>query len=225
MIPLLILRPERGAVATAKRAEAMGLSPMIRSMFVVEARNWDAPDPALLDSVLITSANAVRYGGAAVGLYRHIKVFAVGAATAQAARDAGFGDVVVGNGNAADALRALGEAGHSRPLHLSGEDRTAYPHLSFTVTTRVVYSATPVDIALPSGRYAALVHSARAAARFATLCPSPADVDVIAISALVAQASGTGWRSVSTVTEPTDNAMLALAAVLCDGAATPNGRV
>ena len=225
MIPLLILRPERGAIATAKRAEAMGLSPMIRSLFRVQARDWDAPDPAQFDSILITSANAVRYGGAAVGLYRHLPVFAVGAATAQSARDAGFSIVVEGIGNAADALLALGEAGHLRPLHLSGEDRTAYPSLPFTITTRVVYAATPVDVSLPSGRYAALVHSARAAARFAALCPSPADVDVIAISAPVAQASGTGWRSVSTAAEPTDNAMLALAAVLCDGAATPNGRV
>lgn len=224
MIPLLILRPERGAIATAKRAEAMGLSPMIRSLFRVEVREWNAPDPAQFDSVLMTSANAVRYGGAAVGLYRHLPVFAVGAATAQAARDAGFTDIVKGMGNASDALRALGGAGHSRPLHMSGEDRTAYPSLPFTVTTRVVYAATPVDISLPSGRYAALVHSARAAARFAALCPSPAEVDVIAISASVADASGSGWRTISTAAEPTDDAMLALAAVLCDGKMMSHGQ-
>ena len=225
MIPLLILRPERGAIATAKRAEALGLSPLIRSLFKVEPRVWDAPDPALFDALLLTSANAVRYGGGAVGHYHHLPVFAVGTATAQAARDAGFSTVMDGAGNAADALRALGNAGHSRPLHLSGEDRTPYPHLPFTVTTRVVYVAAPVDIALPTGRYAALVHSARAAIRFAALCPSPASVDVVAISTLVAEAAGTGWRSVSIAAEPTDNAMLALAAMLCDGQTMPHGRV
>jgi uroporphyrinogen-III synthase len=224
VIPLLILRPERGAVATAKRAEALGLSPMIRSLFAVEPRSWDAPDPALFDSVLLTSANAVRYGGGAVGLYRALPVFAVGAATAVAARSAGFADVRGGTGNAADALRALGKAGHKRPFHLSGEDRTPYPHLPFAVTTRVVYSATPVDVNVPTGRYAALVHSARAAMRFGELCPSPSLVDVIAISAAVASAAGAGWRSVSIASEPTDNAMLALAAMLCDGQAMPNGR-
>jgi uroporphyrinogen-III synthase len=225
VIPLLILRPERGAIATAKRAEALGLSPLIRSLFAVEPRVWDAPDPALFDALLLTSANAVRYGGGAVGHYHHLPVFAVGTATAQAARDAGFSTVMDGTGNAADALHALGNAGHSRPLHLSGEDRTPYPHLPFTVTTRVVYVAAPIDIALPTGRYAALVHSARAAARFAALCPSPASVDVVAISTLVAEAAGTGWHSVSIAADPTDNAMLALAAMLCDGQTMPHGRV
>jgi uroporphyrinogen-III synthase len=225
VIPLLILRPERGAIATVKRAEALGLSPLIRSLFTVEPRAWDAPDPTLFDSLLLTSANAVRYGGGAVGLYRNLPVFAVGAATAQAARDAGFGTVIEGTGNAADALRALGRAGQSQPLHLAGEDRKPYPHLPFTVTTRVVYRAAPADIALPTGRYAALVHSARAAVRFAELCPSPKLVDVVAISAPVAETAGTGWRSLTIASEPTDNAMLALAAMLCDGKIMSHGQV
>lgn len=223
MIPLLILRPERGAIATAKRATASGLSPIIRSLFQVEPRAWDAPDPALFDAILLTSANAVRYGGGAVGLYRDLPVFAVGAATAQSARDAGFAQVTEGEGNAADTLRALGKAGHSRPLHLAGEDRTPYPHLPFTVTTRVVYAAAPIEIELPTGRYAALVHSARAMARFAELCPSPKLVDVIAISRAVADEAGRGWRSVTPADTPTDDAMLALAALLCEGKSIPNG--
>jgi uroporphyrinogen-III synthase len=225
MIPLLILRPEPGAGATAKKAEARGLSPIIRSLFAVEARAWDAPDPARFDSVLITSANAVRHGGTAVGRFRHLPAFAVGAATAHAARDAGFANVVEGSGTASDALRALGEAGHSQPIHLAGADRTAYPELTFTVTTRVVYAATPIDVDLPTGHYVALVHSVRAAARFAALCPSPAHVDVIAISMLVADAARPGWRSVHIAADPADNAMLALAATLCDGETTPHGQV
>lgn len=223
MIPLLILRPGRGAAATAKRAETLGLFPMIRSLFVIEARAWDAPDPTLFDSVLLTSANAVRYGGDAVKHYRNLRVFTVGNATAQAARDAGFAHIVEGANTAADALQSLAKAGHSRPLHLSGADRTPYPHLPFTVTTRTVYTAQPVAVALPSGRYVALVHSARAAVRFAELCPSPALVDLVAISTAAADAAGQGWRSISTAATPTDNAMLALAAMLCDGTAMPNG--
>ena len=224
MIPLLILRPERGAIATGKRAIALGLSPLIRSLFTVEPRNWDAPDPALFDAILLTSANAVRYGGGAVARYLALPAYAVGAATAQAASEVGFETVIDGEGNAADALRTLATAGHSRPLHLAGEDRMPYPHVPFTITTRVVYAAAPIDIALPTGRYVALVHSARAAARFAELCPSPTFVDVIAISASVAAALGTGWHSISTATDPTDNAMLALAASLCDGKNMPYGR-
>jgi uroporphyrinogen-III synthase len=133
--------------------------------------------------------------------------------------------VIEGTGNAADVLRTLGKAGHSRPLHLAGEDRTPYPHLPFTITTRVVYEAAPIDIALPTGRYAALVHSARAAQRFAELCPSPKLVDIIAISEPVAETAGTIWRSINIAAEPTDNAMLALAAMLCDGKTMPHGQV
>jgi uroporphyrinogen-III synthase len=224
VIPLLILRPERGAAATAKRATAMGLSPIIRSLFAVEARAWDAPDPVLFDALLLTSANAVRYGGGAVGLYRDLPVFAVGAATALAARGARLGHVTVGSGNAADALRALAEAGYSRPLHLAGEDITPYPQLPFAVTGRVVYASVPVDVSLPTGRYVALLHSVRAAARFAELCPSPGLVDVVAISTTLAACAGDVWRSVSVAATPDDNAMLELAATLCDGTTTPTGR-
>jgi uroporphyrinogen-III synthase len=224
VIPLLILRPERGAIVTAKRAEALGMSPMIRSLFTVEPRGWDAPDPALFDSILLTSANAVRFGGAAVGLYRALPAFTVGAATAQATRDAGFAEVIESAGDAAEALRTLAASGHSRPIHLAGEDRTAYPHLPFTVMTRTVYAAAPADVALPTGRYAALVHSARAAVRFAALCPTPDLVDVVAISATAAAQAGPGWHSVTIAPEPTDNAMLALAAMLCDGKMMANGQ-
>ena len=225
MIPLLVLRPERGAIATTKKAEALGLSPLIRSLFAVKAIAWGAPDRALFDALLMTSANAMRYGGQAIGLYRDLPVFAVGAATAQAARDAEFTQVIEGAGNAADALRTLADRGYSRPLHLAGQDRTPYPPLPFTVTTCVVYEAVATDVGLLTGRYAALVHSARAAAHFAERCPSPSQVDIIAISSTVAEATGTGWRSINVAAEPTDNAMLALAAMLCDGENLPMGRV
>lgn len=225
MIPLLVLRPERGAIATARKAEALGLSPLIRSLFVVEPHVWDAPEPALFDALLLTSANAIRYGGQAICKYRSLPVFAVGAATAQAARDAAFKRIIEGAGNAGDALEAIGKVGHSRPLHLAGKDRIPYPPLPFTITTRVVYEAAPTNVALPTGRYAALLHSARAATHFAERCPTPSEVDIIAISEAVADAVGAGWHSVTVASQPTDNAMLALAVTLCDGTTMPTGRV
>jgi uroporphyrinogen-III synthase len=224
MIPLVILRPEPGATATEKRAEALGLAPAIYPLFAIEPLPWDAPDPTLFDALLLTSANAFRFGGDAVARYRELPAFAVGAAWAVAARDAGFGAVTEGSGNAADALHDLAKAGYSRPLHLSGEDRTLYPDLPFSITTRAVYAAKPIDTAVPTGRYVALLHSARAATRFAALCATPSTVDVVAISDAVAKVAGPGWHSVTTASEPTDNAMLALAAMLCDGKSTPTGR-
>ena len=224
MIPLVILRPEPGAAVTAKRAEALGLTPVIHPLFAVEPVSWEAPDPTQFDALLLTSANALRFGGDAVTRYRDLPIFAVGAATAQAARDAGFSQVTEGSGNAADSLREIECVGYSRPLHLSGEDRTPYPRLPFAVTTRAVYAARPTGAALPTGRYVALLHSVRAAMRFAELCQAAELVDVVAISAAVTEAAGTGWRSISVAPDPTDNAMLALAVPLCDGKSTPTGR-
>ncbi len=218
MIPLLILRPEPGASVTAERARALGLSPLVRPLFAVEPVKWESPDPALFDALLLTSANALRHGGEAIIRYRHLPVFAVGSATTAAARDAGFADLTEGSGNAADALQAMAAAGYSRPLHISGEHRTPYPHLPFTVTSRTVYSARPVDVAIPQGRCVALIHSARAAELFTQLCSLPAKVDVVSISPAVTLAAGERWRSVATASTPDDNAMLALAAMLCDGA-------
>ncbi len=224
MIPLLILRPEPGASATAKRARALGLTALVRPLFMVAPMPWDAPDPARFDAVLLTSAAAIRAGGDAVQRYRDLRVFAVGAATAQAARDAGFRTVTPGAGDAADMVRQLANLGYCRPLHLSGEDRTPYPDGPVTITPCVVYAARPVDVDLPSGRCTALLHSVRAGARFAMLCPSRAQVDIVAISNAVAEAAGPGWRSTATAPQPQDNAMLALAAALCDGTALPTGR-
>ncbi len=230
MIPLLILRPQPGAAATAKRAEMLGLMPVIRSLFMVEPRAWEPPDATRFDAIVLTSANAVRIGSADIARYFALPVYAVGTATAQAARTAGFADVREGAGDATAAFQALVEAGHSRPLHLAGADRTDYPTLPFEVTTRVVYAAVPADVALPPGRHVALVHSARAAARYAEICPSRAAIDVVAISAAVAEAAsvavaeGAGWRSMTSAPEPTDNAMLALATMLCDGKSVPNGQ-
>jgi uroporphyrinogen-III synthase len=225
MIPLLVLRPEPGASATAKRAMALGLSPMVLPLFSVGPVAWDTPDSALFDALLLTSANAVRHGGKSLASYHKLPVFAVGTATAQAASDAGFTHVIGGTGNAADALHALAKASHRRPLHLSGADRTPYPHLLFAITTRTVYASTACAVTVSHGRAVAIVHSARAAARFAALCPSPTLVDVVAISQAVADGLAHEWRSVHAAPEPTDNAMLALAALLCDGSAVPNGPI
>lgn len=225
MIPLLILRAERGAEATARRARALGLSPIIRSLFKVEALAWNAPEPELFDALLLTSANAVRYGDNAVRRYAHLPVFAVGKATAKAAEEAGFENINEGSSDAADALTRLARAGYTQPLHLAGEARTPYPPIDFDVTTCTVYAARPTDVALPTGRYVALVHSARAAIRFTELCPSPTTVDIVAISQAVAQAAGPHWHSITIAATPDDDAMLALAAPLCDGVAMPTGHV
>ena len=61
---LLVLRPEPGASATAERACGRGLDAVVISLFAIEAIEWVAPDPGGFDALLLTSANAVRFGWA-----------------------------------------------------------------------------------------------------------------------------------------------------------------
>lgn len=215
MIPLLVLRPEPGASATADRARALGLEAIVRPLFRIIPRAWHVPDPADFDCLVLTSANAIRCGGADLTRYRALPVFTVGTATASAARKAGFEHVAATDADAAAVFAYLHDHGHSRPLHLTGEDRTPYPQLPISVTTRVVYAAQPLDAQLPEPAYVALLHSSRAARHFAGLVTSREAIGIVAISPAVGDAAGTGWQTIAVADAPTDAAMLALAAELC----------
>jgi uroporphyrinogen-III synthase len=219
VIPLLILRPEPGATATAERARTMGLHPIMCPLFRVAPRAWDAPDPAQFDCLALTSANAARHAGPALVTYAALSAFTVGDATAAAAREAGLTNIVITHGDAAALFAEVGKRGLTRPLHLAGEDFTPYPALPFTVATRIVYAAELVEIVLPAPPYVALLHSVRAAQRFADLVPDRTAIAVVTISDQVAAAAGHGWRSLAIAPEPSDASMLALAAQLCESTA------
>src|SRR3954454_22152380 len=90
MMRVLILRAEPGASATMQRARERGLDGIAMPLFEVEALDWQAPEPSGFDGLLLTSANAVLHGGEQLRSLRGLKVYAVGEATAEAAREAGF---------------------------------------------------------------------------------------------------------------------------------------
>src|SRR5436853_459962 len=90
MTRVLVLRPEPGATATLAKARAQGLEAVAVPLFNVERVAWELPDASSFDGLLLTSANAVRCGGEKLQELRGLKVYAVGEATAEAARDAGF---------------------------------------------------------------------------------------------------------------------------------------
>lgn len=222
MRPLLVLRPEPGASVTARRAEALGLHPVIAPLFAVRPLSWTPPEPSAFDAVMLTSANALRHGGPSLALYRGLPAYAVGEATAAAAREAGFGAVIAGDANA-DALAArIAQGPHRRVLHLCGEPHRATTAHAVPVYTSVAADALPPRLpdALREGAVA-MLHSPRAACLFATLLKRAAIpraiVAFVAISeAAAAAAGGLGWRAVRTAHEPTDAAMLAIALVLCE---------
>ena len=210
---VLILRPQPGADETAARARAMGLEPVVAPLFAVRPLAWSPPDPAGFDALLLTSANAARHGGDGLAAFRALPCYAVGEATAAAARDAGFADVRTGPSDGAAALAVARDDGARQLLHLCGRDRIALDG----VMQIPVYAAESAG-ALPDDleTMLALLHSPRAAARFAALVGGRRGaIRVAAISAQTAQAAGEGWRSLEIAAAPRDQALLELARKLC----------
>ncbi|AHE56785.1 uroporphyrinogen-III synthase [Sphingomonas sanxanigenens] len=217
---LLILRPQPGADATAARAAALGFGSVVAPLFTVAPVRWAAPDPAAFDAVMMTSANAARLGGAALATYLALPLYAVGAATAAAARDAGFVDIRTGDRDAAALVERAARDGVSRLLHLAGADHIALdaPGISRIIVYAAVERADPLAGVVIDAATIALLHSPRAAAVLAALLPPEARsrLRIAAISAATARAAGDGWRAVAVAGSPADPALLAAAAGLCD---------
>lgn len=216
---ILVLRPEPGASETVRHARDRGLEAVAVPLFTIEPVAWDAPDTARFDALLLTSANALRHGGERLSALRGLPVHAVGEATAAAARDAGFAIVSSGDQGVDRLLGSLEPA--LRLLHVCGEDRRAPTAARQTITALPVYRAAAIeqpDLGAAKGSVA-LIHSPRAGARFAELATDRSSIAIAAISDAAAQAVGHGWRTVETVAETSDAALLALAARLCQKSA------
>jgi uroporphyrinogen-III synthase len=217
--PLLVLRPQPGNAATVAAAHALGLEAIAAPLFDIHPLGWTLPDRRP-DAVLMTSANAVRHGGSNLAALIDLPVYAVGAGTAEVARDAGFGRIVTGDGDV-DAILALARRdGIASLLHLAGRDHRAPATLDITIERRFVYAAEAVKMLPDIARDAlpgaiALLHSPRAAALFARFV-DPAAITIAAISPATLAAAGDGWRASQVAERPTDASLLAVAAKLCD---------
>lgn len=178
---VLITRPEPGAQETAARVAAMGARPVVAPLLRIETRALRLP-AALPAAVLVTSGNAIP---ALPECLRAVPLFAVGAATARRAREAGFRQVESADGDAC-ALAALvrDRFGHdampgaggpredarepdrdtglpSAPLLLASGARQGEPlgralrEAGFRVIRRVAYAASPATV-LPEAAAALL---------------------------------------------------------------------
>jgi len=214
MTPVLVLRPEPGASVTVERARDMGLDAVSIPLFEIEPVAWQAPEAGRFDGLLLTSANAVHFGGKQLRALRGLPAYAVGEATAEAARDAGFDIKSVGDSGADRLLQSI-EPGLTL-LHLCGDVRKAPVEVRQRITPVTVYRAKERDVTLDQAPGCViLVHSPRAGRRLAVLIDDRDQSSVVAISPAAAQAVGNGWKSVQSAEHPNDDAMLALAARLC----------
>jgi uroporphyrinogen-III synthase len=211
MTRLVVLRPEPGASATAERARALGLDAIALPLFAVRPIAWAAPDPAALDGIVATSANAFRLGGGALERLRGLPVHAVGAATAEAARAAGFAIETVGEAGARALAAALAPG---RYVHLAGIHHMALDGIPAVACYESVAIDPPPPLDALTGAVA-LVHSPRAGARLAGLVSDRSATAIAAISDAAAAACGDGWAGLAIAGAPSDSALLALAAELC----------
>ncbi len=224
MTRILVTRPG-GASARWRTLGEVIDAPVLR----IAPRPWSPPERAPA-AVILTSANAVRCAGGRAAPFQHLPAFAVGVATATAARAAGWRDVRDGGGTVAALCDTVVAAGFSRALHLAGADRTAaVPPPGLSVEVRDVYAALPV--ALPTAVLGQLatgaidlvpLYSPRSAAEFARQIDGAAVaralLTLVAISRAAAAAAGTGWRHVAVAESPDDDALFAAAAGVCDKA-------
>ena len=221
MNKLLILRPQPGADETAQRARALGLEPVVAPLFTIRPLPWEAPDASEVDAVMLTSANAARHGGAGLAPLLGLTCYAVGEATADAARGAGFTNVRVGPEDGVALLMAMEADGIAAALHLCGADHVSFEPAEIRIRRIPVYKAVAVAelpaaaVAALDGDPVALLHSPRAARHFASLAGDRSQIRIVAISARTARAAGEGWRALVVAPRPRDDALLELAAKLC----------
>jgi uroporphyrinogen-III synthase len=218
---LFVLRPEPGASETLERARSLGLETVAHPLFQVEPVAWEAPDGSSFDALLLTSANALVHGGEQLSRLRGLPVHAVGEATAKAAREAGFDIKSEGDSGVERLLGSIEP--DLRLLHLSGEHRRepgeARQHVQAITVYRSVEIAAPDGLRELGGQVAA-IHSPRAAERLAKLVEElridRATVRLACISKAAQDAAGEGWEASEAAEKPRDEALLALAARLCD---------
>ena len=218
---VFVLRPEPGLRATIERGRALGLPMVAMPLSHAEPVAWSMPKGAF-DGILIGSANALRHAGEALSALSHLPVYAVGEATADAARARGFAIAQVGEGRLQPLIDTLDPARPLSLLHLAGEERLpldAPAHVGITTTTTYTIHHRPLDEADTrklAGGGIVLLHSGAVARHFADECDrSGVDRSKLALAALaprIAASVSQGWQSAKVAAIPQDEALLSLAA-------------
>jgi uroporphyrinogen-III synthase len=207
--PIAVLRPEPGNRVTAIAIEAAGRRAIRLPLFETRPVAWEVPDAADHDALIVTSANAMRHGGAGLVRLLELPVHTVGQVTAEAAQRAGFRVARIGTAGAAALVAQAEAAGVRRALHLAGRHRSIDPG-GIVTDLRTVYASEALPIAPgAAGRLCgavALLHSARAARRLAEIVDANGldrgGIALVAISAQAAEAAGAGWQRIEAAGDP-----------------------
>lgn len=176
-----ITRAEPGASASAERVRSRGHEAIVAPLLAVEPVADPEVDLRGVSALAFTSANAVRAFAAACP-ERALRVFAVGSATAQAAKAAGFKAVLSAEGDvtalaariAARARELPGAVLHAGAAEPAGDLVGALREAGLEARALILYDTAPVAPspelleALPTFD-AALLHSPKAAKALAAV--------------------------------------------------------
>jgi uroporphyrinogen-III synthase len=212
-----ITRAEPGASRTAEKLKALGHEPVVAPLLEVHA----LPVAVDLDGVAalaFTSANGVR-AFAERSASRSLPVFAVGDATAAAARKAGFCEVASAEGDldaladliAAHAAGLKGTVLAPGPREPAGDLPRALAAQGITARALPLYETLPV---FPKGMGpvdAVLIHSPKAAERLAVVLGEKTGPAAYCISpAAAAPLSGRPFARIEWAARPDEDSLLAL---------------
>jgi uroporphyrinogen-III synthase len=195
---ILVMRPFPDNEATANALRAAGYKALLSPALRFEpAAVRDEPD-VHYDAVIVTSANALRgiEGHALLERLRDKKVFAVGDATAQAARAFGFANVESASGDAialcelvGKRLRGAGRICYLAATDLSRDLGTDLGTRGYDVTTLTTYRMTPlpqfseaVVAAFAAGEVEAVLHYSRRSAQSFVGAVQAAGLEVSALA-------------------------------------------
>jgi uroporphyrinogen-III synthase len=161
-VRFLVTRPEPDAQRTAAALLARGHEAIVASLLQIEVSIDADLGAGPWSAVLITSANAIHavVGHARIAELQAVPAFAVGRRSAEAARAAGFADVISADGDVADLARLVRTrvAASARVLYLAGEERSgdlAAELAGFEVRTIAIYRAVGA-VAFPRAAHEAL---------------------------------------------------------------------
>ena len=169
-----VTRARPGADRTAERLRALGMEPVVQPLLTVQPLSPALPDLDRFAALVFTSLNGVA-AYADLTPRRDHPVFAVGDATAQAARDAGFAEVRSAAGDLEDLTRLLADAAPGPLLTVAAETPAGDLTQSLReaggaqpVEILTVYRTVPTGAARPAAIDAVLIHSPRAALELTT---------------------------------------------------------
>jgi uroporphyrinogen-III synthase len=228
---VLVTRPDREAARTAERLQALQHEALVDPLLKIEPLAFH-PFPAAFDAVAITSANAIHaVSKENLARYVSLPLFAVGAQSAEAAREAGFKQVVAAAGDAQALMQLIAEKlpAAARVHDLAGTERAQdlaalLSRAKIQVETCIVYRAAAAKelgadtlARIRAGKIDAMLHySLRSAETFlalvhaAKLAGAAAGIRHLCLSQQVAAPLLSAGFNVEIAARPNEDALFAL---------------